>query len=223
MTADPLAALIIGLLGSTHCMGMCGGIASLLSLNKPNRPILVPVLYNLGRIISYMLFGALIGSTVSSIAEISSTNHILTWLRLVAAIFMVLLALYIGNWWKGLLFLEKLGGHLWVLISPIARSMLPIRKPIYALPCGFIWGWLPCGLVYSVLTWAAISGGALNGALVMLFFGLGTLPAMIAVGYSSAFLSKIQQSNVIRQTAAIMIFSYAIYTGYTVLNLLLLR
>ncbi len=167
-----------------------------------------------------MLFGALIGGAVSSLSDISSTNQVLSWLRLLAATFMILLALYIGNWWKGLLFVEKLGGYLWVLIAPIARSMMPIEKPIYALPCGFVWGWLPCGLVYSILTWSAVSGSAFNGAMLMFFFGIGTLPAMIAVGYSSTFLSKIKQSIFIRQTAAILILFYGIYTGYTVLKLL---
>ncbi|MCL9783279.1 sulfite exporter TauE/SafE family protein [Vibrio sp. S4M6] len=217
MTIDWLGAFFIGFLGSSHCIGMCGGIASLMTINHPGRKIVIPMLYNVGRLTSYALFGAIVGGTISTLAYTMSANHPLTWLRLVAAIFMILLALYLSNWWKGLVFTEKLGGILWQALTPVRKRVMPIKSPIYALPCGMVWGWLPCGLVYSALTWAAVSGGAVNGSLLMLAFGLGTLPAMFSIGYGANYFQRLKQSRLMRQTGALLILSYGIYTAYSVL------
>ncbi|NVD06661.1 sulfite exporter TauE/SafE family protein [Vibrio sp. JPW-9-11-11] len=220
MTPDWIGAFFIGLVGAGHCMGMCGGIASMLSMGQAQPSKLTPLFYNLGRLASYVLFGAIIGGTVSTISQVSQVNDVLVWLRLAAAIFMILLAGYIGRWWQGLLYVEKLGQSLWRLISPAAKSLLPLRSPTYAIPFGFVWGWLPCGLVYSTLTWAAVSGSATNGALVMLAFGLGTLPAMLLVGHTATQLNKLQSSHTFRHIVAVTILLYGLYTGYGALKLL---
>ncbi len=222
MTADWIGAFFIGLLGAGHCMGMCGGIASLLTLGEKRSdrlPILL-VFYNLGRIASYMLFGGLLGGLAASLSEFSTLNHALIWLRLIAAGLMIVLGLYVGRWWFGLLKLEKVGQKIWSFISPFGQSLLPLRKTWFALPFGFIWGWLPCGLVYSVLTWSVVSGSALSGALVMASFGLGTLPAMLLVGYGATRLKNIQQSLIFRHFAAIFIILYGLYTGYRAVSIL---
>lgn len=220
MSPDFLGAFVIGLLGAGHCMGMCGGIASLLTINQGSKAAAPLLMYNAGRLLSYMTFGAIIGGLVSSLATLASLNHFLLWLRLVAALLMVGLGLYVGRWWFGILKLEQLGQHVWKLISPAGKALLPLRKNWYALPFGFIWGWLPCGLVYSILTWAAVSGGFLQGALVMGAFGLGTLPAMLLVGFGATKIKQLQQSKIFRHIAAVCIIVYGLFTGYGAINML---
>ncbi|WGV99012.1 sulfite exporter TauE/SafE family protein [Vibrio sp. YMD68] len=220
MPIDWVGAFFIGLVGAGHCMGMCGGLASALSIGQQNPSAAIPLYYNIGRLLSYSVIGALIGSAVSSLVEFSQLNQALAWLRLVAALFMIILALYVGRWWFGLLAFEKLGQHFWKYISPLGQSLLPLKKPLHALPFGFVWGWLPCGLVYSMLTWAAVSGSAMNGALIMLCFGLGTLPAMLLIGYSASHLKRIQQSTLFRSVGAALILGYGVYTGYGALMIL---
>lgn len=213
MTLDWAAAFMVGILGSGHCMGMCGGIASLLNIHRQKPSVTIPLFYNVGRLISYSLFGAIIGGAVSSLALFSSNTHILTWLRLLAALFMILLGLHISNWWKGLVIIEKAGQYIWKYISPLGQSLLPLKSPMHALPYGFVWGWLPCGLVYSMLTWASVTGSAAHGALTMLFFGLGTLPSMLAIGYGSQWLSPFQTSRHIRRAGAALLITFGVYTA----------
>lgn len=223
MNGDVVAAFVVGLIGAGHCVGMCGGIASLLSIGQGKSSPLVPLYYNLGRIFSYALLGGVIGGAVSTVADVANLNQSFAWLRLVAALFMVLLACYIGRWWNGLLVIEKMGQSLWKLISPAGKKLLPLKHPSHAIPFGFIWGWLPCGLVYSTLTWAVVSGSSVNGALIMASFGLGTLPAMIAVGYGSRYFHNLQQSVIFRNVAAVLILGYGLFTAYGAVNLLLIQ
>ncbi|EEX92354.1 membrane protein [Vibrio orientalis CIP 102891 = ATCC 33934] len=220
MSPDWIGAFLIGLIGAGHCMGMCGGIASMLTIGQSQPSKTIPLFYNFGRLASYAFIGAIVGGTVASISEISSINNALTWLRLAAAVFMVLLACYIGRWWQGLLAIEKLGQSLWRVISPAGKSLLPLKSPVHAIPFGFIWGWLPCGLVYSTLTWSAVSGSALNGALIMAAFGLGTLPAMLLMGFGATYLHKLQQSQIFRNLGALILLTYGLYTGYGAIILL---
>lgn len=220
MSPDWIGAFLIGLIGAGHCMGMCGGIASMLTIGQTQPSKAIPLFYNFGRLASYAFIGAIVGGAVASISEISALNNALTWLRLTAAAFMVLLACYIGRWWQGLLAVEKLGQTLWRFISPAGKSLLPLKSPIHAIPFGFIWGWLPCGLVYSTLTWSAVSGSALNGALIMAAFGLGTLPAMLLMGFGATYLHKLQQSQIFRNLGALILLTYGLYTGYGAIILL---
>ena len=216
MTQDWIAAFLIGVLGAGHCMGMCGGIAGLMNLGQTSLKSswLNPLFYNLGRIASYSLIGALIGGSLSTIIQFSGINNSLAWLRVMSSLFMIILALYIGQWWQGLLHIEKIGQYIWKYISPIGQKLLPIKHPIYAIPFGFIWGWLPCGMVYSMLTWSAAAGSAEQGALVMLFFGLGTLPLMLAVGVSTGKLKVWIRRLFIRRLGASLLFIYGLFQLY---------
>jgi len=221
MTPDFLGAFVIGILGAGHCVGMCGGLSALLNLNSGSKNTFPPILfYNLGRILSYAIFGAIVAGFAASLSQLTSINDSLIWLRVLSAIMMIILGLYIGRWWFGLLRLEQLGQIIWKKISPLGRKLLPLKKSWYALPFGIIWGWLPCGLVYSALTWAAVSGSAINGALIMAAFGMGTLPAMVLVGAGAAKVKQLQQSRSFRSIAAISIICYGLYTGYGAMNML---
>ncbi|HDM8139136.1 TPA: sulfite exporter TauE/SafE family protein [Vibrio harveyi] len=222
MSPDFIGAFMIGLVGAGHCMGMCGGIASLLSMGAPNNKpsSSIPLFYNVGRLASYALIGAIVGGAISGLSELSGLTHSLAWLRFVAALFMILVALYIAKWWQGLLVIEKAGQHIWKFISPAGKRLLPLKHPMYAFPFGFIWGWLPCGLVYSALTWSAVSGDALNGGLIMLSFGLGTLPSMLAIGYGASHFQKLQKSLIFRNISALILISYGMYTAAGAMRML---
>lgn len=213
ITNDWLAALMIGFIGSAHCVGMCGGIASAVGLNSlvQHQRIATTFFYNLGRVSSYMVAGALVGGAISSAAGVVNDYQLLNWLRLLSAVVMIILALYIGKWWQGLVYVEKLGQHLWRHISPLSAKLLPLPSALHAFPLGLLWGWLPCGLVYSTLTWAAVSGSALNGSLIMLAFGVGTLPSMLLIGVGAAYINRLKNAVLFRQTGAVLLLVYGIY------------
>jgi sulfite exporter TauE/SafE len=87
---------------------------------------------------------------------------------------MIALGLYIGGWWFGLRQIEKVGGIIWQKIEPISRRFIPINSLFQAFILGALWGWLPCGLVYTILIWSISTSNAIEGGLLMLSFGLGT-------------------------------------------------
>lgn len=186
-----LSALLIGLAGGVHCVGMCGGIVGAFSYATPKNANLLPYTfaYNFGRIFSYTIAGYVTGWLGHIFA--SQVQQGIVILQFVSGVFLFLLAFYISGWWQGLAKIEKLGSTIWKHIQPFSKRLIPFKNPLYALPYGVIWGWLPCGLVYSVLTWSLASGSGNSGAQIMLGFGLGTLPVMLlmAMGFS-----KIQQT-----------------------------
>ena len=192
---DFIAALLIGLLGAGHCLGMCSGIASAITFSiqdkqKKSTSIISLLLYNLGRVSSYSLAGFFFAASSSTLIVWFGGKEALIYLRMFAAILMLMLALYIARVWHGLLKLEQAGQYVWRFIKPLAQPFIPLKHPLLAFPLGFLWGWLPCGLVYSTLSWAASSGDALNGLFIMLGFGLGTMPAMLTVGTFSHHLKQ---------------------------------
>ncbi|KJF80918.1 sulfite exporter TauE/SafE family protein [Photobacterium angustum] len=223
---DFYAAFLIGLMGAGHCIGMCGGVAAAITIGMPentknSKRWIYLLNYNLGRLVAYTVAGAIIGAMLASVASINGSNSPLIFMRFLAAIMMIILALYIGQWWFGLNKLERIGQVAWRYISPLATSFLPLKSPIKALPFGFFWGWLPCGLVYSTLTWAAVSGSALNGAIVMLAFGLGTLPAMLAVGGFATQLKIWLKNLYFKRISALLLMAYGIQTGYIAIKQIL--
>ena len=218
MNVDFYAAFLIGLMGAGHCLGMCGGVAAAVTLGMPgdqqSRRWPYLFCYNAGRLFSYMIAGAILGGAFAGMANYSGYTSSLVALRLVAAFMMILLALYIGQWWQGISRIERLGQGLWRRLAPKAQSLLPLKSPFAALPFGALWGWLPCGLVYSTLSWAAVSGGAFSGAGVMFAFGLGTLPAMIAVGGMAQQLQKWLKNHYVKRASALLLLAYGVHTGY---------
>ncbi|KXF80717.1 sulfite exporter TauE/SafE family protein [Enterovibrio coralii] len=218
--SDFIAAFMVGLLGAGHCLGMCGGVAAAVTIGTPQNKSKLPYLlyYNAGRLLSYGLIGAIAGGVISGIVGVTSFTQGLLWLRLVAAIMLILLALYIGRFWNGLSHIEKLGQHIWKHISPLASKLLPLKHAISALPFGMVWGWLPCGLVYSALSWAAVAGNATHGLLIMLAFGLGTLPAMILVGSAAEYMKGLLNNLIFRRFSSLILLMYGLITAYNVYN-----
>ena len=218
LTASFLAAFLIGLSGGAHCFGMCGGIVGALTLGlpaTPGRPFLgrLPFLlaYNLGRLFSYVVAGMLAGRVGAWATHLMAVHQAQLTLQLLAGLFMILLGLYLAGWWSGLARVEQAGGRLWRRIEPLGRRLLPVRTPARALGIGLVWGWLPCGLVYSTLVWAMGAGGALNGGLLMLCFGLGTLPALLAMGAFAATLAGFIRRPWVRQVAGALVIGFGIY------------
>lgn len=215
---DLIAAFAVGFMGSLHCVGMCGGISSALTAaispghNRTLKQQLgYQLLYSLGRITAYACAGAMIGLAGAALYD-QIPRHGPSYLRIFAGAMMILLGLYISGWWKILNQLERAGSRVWKHISPLTRRFIPVDRPDKALALGFLWGWLPCGLVYSALTWSLGSGGAGKGALLMLYFGLGTLPAMLSVGTFSQILSDFARGTGTRLFAALMLIGFGFWT-----------
>jgi len=159
----PAAAFLVGLLGSVHCVGMCGGIAGALALGvapqTPGLRRLAPFLlaYNLGRISTYALAGALAG-----------------------------------------------------VLGAALSGLVPARTPARAFALGTLWGWLPCGMVYAVLAWSVTTAHALDGAVLMAAFGLGTLPMLLTLGAASRWLGARARNPLVRQLAGLALIAMGI-------------
>ncbi|WP_305856074.1 sulfite exporter TauE/SafE family protein [Balneatrix alpica] len=211
---DLWAALLIGLMGGSHCLGMCGGLMTAVALQSPQRRPSLLLSYNLGRISSYMLAGALVAGLGSLLG-----NHGWQFLRLFAAIMLILMGLYIAGWWAALTHLERWGQRLWRHISPYTRKLLPVRHNGQALLLGICWGWLPCGLVYSTLSWSLSSGSSVEGALLMGAFGLGTLPSMLATGWFAQQMKGWMQKPWLRRLSGLIIIAWGLYSLRFLLHL----
>lgn len=218
MFHDPyilISAFMLGLLGSGHCLGMCGGLSSALGLNTlPNQPKQTTVnlqifTYNLGRILSYTLAGLIVGSIGFIISKQLSA---LTILRYLAAIMLILMGLYIGKWFNGIVYTEKVGKWLWPLIQPLSKRFIPVRNARDALIVGVVWGWLPCGLVYSALIWASLEASLPGSGLIMLCFGLGTLPAMLATGLFAQQFNHFVKQNWFRNSSGLLMVGFGVWS-----------
>lgn len=202
------AALAIGFFGSSHCVGMCGGISSALGMAVPGqKPAWGQLVsYSAGRLGSYALMGAIAGALGAAALPT------LTPLRIIAGLMLIAMALYIAGWWRGLVWLERGGAHLWRYLQPLSRQLLPVNSAPRALALGSIWGWLPCGLVYSALTYALAQGGSAQAALAMFAFGLGTVPAMFATGAAGARVRALVQRPKVRLLMALLILLFGFWT-----------
>ncbi len=211
------AAFMVGLLGAGHCVGMCGGITSALVFSLPasvrgnwRRTLPYLLSYNAGRILSYSIAGMLVagvGMLAGNLLPVQQTQQALL---VIAALFMIAMGLYLGGWWNGLLKLEKAGGWLWNRIRPVAQKLMPVASPAQAFVMGLVWGWLPCGLVYSVLIWALAAGSVLKGGLLLASFGLGTLPTLLLTGSAAGFLARRIQSKRVRQFSGFLILAFGV-------------
>ncbi|MGB5245940.1 MAG: sulfite exporter TauE/SafE family protein [Woeseia sp.] len=200
------AAFAAGFFGSTHCIAMCGAIVLLFEGQNAQQGGLVRRLtYNSGRMLFYVTLGLFAGA--SGALLIAGFAQGLMVLRWIAGILLVLLGINLAFDWQALRFLELAGAAIWKRLSPLARHVLPIRSLPSALAAGFLWGALPCGLVYSAVALAATGGSAAAGGLVMFAFWLGTLPALLFAGASAERLYRFKSRPAFRRIAgALMIF-----------------
>lgn len=214
-----LPMLLMGLISSGHCIGMCGGIMGALTLAIPasasHKRWGILLAYNLGRITSYSVMGLLVGlfTQVFFAGQLGApVNGSL--LRVLAGCLLVMMGLYLADWWRGLTYLEALGRHLWIHIQPLGKKLFPVTNLPKAFLLGGIWGWLPCGLVYSALALAMAQSAPWLAAGSMLAFGLGTLPMVLVAGVAAQQLTRLLQLRPIRFSLAVLIIFYGLWTIY---------
>ncbi|KXU38825.1 cytochrome biogenesis protein [Ventosimonas gracilis] len=212
LATSVLAALALGLLGGGHCLGMCGGLMGAFSLGigakQKSRRLRLLLACNLGRALSYSAAGLLLGLLGGALAN----SPALLALRLLAALLLIGMGLYLAGWWSFLPSIERLGAGLWQGIAPLTRRLLPISSVPRALLLGALWGWLPCGLVYSTLLWSASQGSAGKSALLMLAFALGTWPVLLVTGLAAQRLTALLRRAGIRRASGLLIILFGLWS-----------
>lgn len=213
-----LALFIVGLLGAGHCAGMCGGVVGALSLQATagSPPFAIHLAYNLGRIASYAIAGLLVGAFGQLVGDLLPLQR---GLYLLASLMLVAMGMYLLGLTRSLAWIERAGQTLWRRIQPLTRRFLPVRGVAQALPLGVLWGWLPCGLVYSALTTALASGSTAQGGLLMLAFGLGTLPNLLLAGLLLARFRRFAQARATRVVAGLLVMGYGLFGLFNLLRL----
>ena len=209
--ATIFTAFGLGLLSSAHCVGMCGGIMGALTMAIPasakRRRWQLLLSYNFGRIGSYTLMGLLLGFFAGGLSALGGA----VWLRVLAGVLLIAMGLYLANWWRGLVYLERVGKYFWAYLQPLGRGLMPVSSVSKAFALGMLWGWLPCGLVYSALVLALAATSPWEGAMGMVFFGLGTLPVMLVMGLASGSLLRRLQTRGVRSAAGVMLIVFGLW------------
>ena len=212
MEPSLLLMLTMGLLGSAHCVGMCGSIAGALALSLPREcrddPLCLAryiAIYNLGRLLTYAIAGAVggaLGAVLSGAEHLPMLHQGARWL---ASLVLIAAGLYLTGWLPQLSRMERIGEPLWRRIEPLGRRLLPLRRPSDALWFGLIWGWLPCGLVYYALLLTTSTEGPVQGAMHMALFGLGTLPAVGGVGLAAGWFTVLARNPRLKQIGGLVL------------------
>jgi hypothetical protein len=208
-----LTLFLLGFFGGGHCVGMCGGLSSAFALQLPpglNRAGLI-VLLNLGRISSYVFIGLLVGAIGQVGISLDQTRWLQNGLYLSANLLLLFLGLYLAGISSLATRIESIGRPVWKRLNPLLNRLLPIQSVPACFGVGMLWGWLPCGLVYSASLYALGSGNALEGGLYMLAFALGTLPNLLAMGLFAAQLKNFLQRKTVRLAAGLLVAAWALW------------
>ena len=208
-----VSVFLVGLLGGVHCVGMCGGIVTALSLSSATGRPAVPMLltYNFGRIASYALAGAIVGAIGTSTILLERFVPAERVLYGLANIMLILLGLYLAGLSRAVLALERMGSMVWARLQPLMKRFIPVRTLPQAFFTGAVWGWLPCGLVYSVLISALATASAAHGALLMLAFGAGTLPNLLAMGLFAQRLQTLTRKPGVRLATGLLVAAFGVW------------
>ncbi|MCI0506029.1 MAG: sulfite exporter TauE/SafE family protein [Gammaproteobacteria bacterium] len=211
-------AFLVGIASTLHCVGMCSGIAGGLSVSLPHQVRLEKqqhlsflLAYNIGRITSYAIAGALAGLFSSTLFDLLNPALVHLFVHLASTLILALIALYLMGIFPKFSSLQYLGKPLWKYLEPLGRKLLPVKTLPKAFYFGIVWGWLPCGLVYSILVWSMTSGSIWYSALVMFSFGLGTIPTLLVAGYLSTYLLSINKLPVVRGVIGCTLLVVAIF------------
>jgi sulfite exporter TauE/SafE len=216
-SADLWTIFLVALLGSIgHCIGMCGGFVVAYSTSKigPDHSKLFQTfahsLYSLGRIVSYMFIGALFGYLGSQISFSMTSKGVLF---IIVGILMILIGISLSGKLKFLTVIEHSLAQSRIF-KKLFKSVIQSKSLASFFYMGILNGLIPCGLVYFFATAAIASGSALMGAVVMLVFGLATVPALFILGMISGFISQMSWRKYILTVAAVIISLYGLYTGF---------
>lgn len=199
-------AFFVGLLGSGHCFGMCGGIAAGLGSisvhaegaegSEGTRPRAISaLLFNFGRILSYAALGLISAWILFRVGKVLNVPQWSMILRLLTALMIFLIGLQFLFNWQTLAGIERAGAKVWKYILPLAVRASSLPGGTGRLLLGLCWGLLPCGLVYSILLTASAANSPVSGALVMLAFGVGTLPSMLGMSLAAPALAAMLSDN----------------------------
>lgn len=210
-----VAAMLLGFAASGHCLAMCGGISAALGVataNGPNgkpRPSLL-VAYQLGRILSYAIAGGLLGAALGFVLSWIDVEALRVALRALSAAALVAAGLVAFGALRdpG----SRIGKLVWPKIAPLGRRLLPVTSIRRALGFGMVWGWMPCGFAYTVMIIAALEHDALRSAATMLAFGVGTAPAMLAVGFGAQKAAGFAAGSTGRRVAGTVLIGSAALT-----------
>lgn len=214
-----LVAFAVGLLSALHCIGMCGGIMGALSVALPESTRAQPArligflaAYNLGRVLSYGVAGALAGGLGLTVVSGTGSGEVGRALRLAAALLMILAGLNLAGWLPAVGRLERLGTPLWRRLEPLAHRLVPVRTPGRAALYGAVWGWLPCGLVYAMLGVAAGQATVAGGAGVMAAFGAGTLPTVLLAGLFAGRVYRLRRRPLLQRVGGLAVAGVGLAT-----------
>lgn len=214
-----LVSFAVGLLSALHCIGMCGGIMGALSVALPESTRAQPArligflaAYNLGRVLSYGVAGALAGGLGLTVVSGTGSGEVGRALRLAAALLMILAGLNLAGWLPAVGRLERLGTPLWRRLEPLAHRLVPVRTPGRAALYGAVWGWLPCGLVYAMLGVAAGQATVAGGAGVMAAFGAGTLPTVLLAGLFAGRVYRLRRRPLLQRVGGLAVAGVGLAT-----------
>lgn len=211
-------AFSMGLLGSTHCVAMCGGVVSVLSSAAPQSPqpsARSPywLAYNTGRVASYALLGALVGALGSVSRMLLPLDVVRFGLRSLAIVTMLAVGMHLAGLPSLVRIFESAGAPLWRRLAPLARRFMPLRSPLHALALGALWAFMPCGLLYGALAFAASSESPATGAAMMLAFALGTLPIMLTMSALASRVASALARGWVRRTAGITVLAFGVWSS----------
>jgi sulfite exporter TauE/SafE len=217
------AALLAGLAASGHCLGMCGGIAGALAMRRPDATFGAKVghalAYNLSRVASYAFAGALAGLLGRTLLKAVDVAPLSLALRVLAGLVMLAAAGRLLFGWRLLDPLEAAGARAWRRITPWAGRRSRQGGIAGAVGLGLAWGWLPCGMTYSMLLLAATTASAVTGAGVMLAFGLGTLPSMVTATVAFERVARTLSARAtLRNVAGVLLFGFGLWTAGNALH-----
>ncbi len=211
--ADLLVPFLAGLLGGVHCAGMCGGLVGAFALGLPgdHNPLAVQVACNLGRVMTYVVLGALAGALGAGTLLFAEALPMQKILFALSCAVLLTMGLYLAGLFPRFAEVERMGRAPWRRVQPLLARVLPIRSPTSALAAGILWGFLPCGLVYSAVVLALTSASATQGALVMAAFGAGTLPNLLAMGLLAHRLQPFLQDRRMRAVAGVVLMAAGVW------------
>ena len=226
-TFDPLygMAFITALLGSGHCLGMCGPLVAALSLSGPGRGrdgaaggsiatgTIFHLLYSTGRILTYTALGALVGWFGSALAYTQNLVLVTALALIFSDLFIIVVGLATAGAFRRLNVMGLRFPAPTALVTALVARLAVLPPTLRALPVGLLMGFLPCGFLYAMFIAAAQSADGLRGALTMLAFGLGSVPALLLFGSAATWLSGKARGRML-QAAGVMVVAIGLYNLY---------
>ena len=217
-------AFITGLLGSGHCVGMCGGLVAALSLSDTGQRggVLFHLLYNIGRITTYTAVGWFVGWLGSALAYANSMVDTARVLLISSDIFVILLGLGSAGFFSSLklnVMQLEFPGPISQIIAVVSR-LKKLPPPLASLPLGLIMGLLPCGFLYAMIIAAGQSAAPDKGAFIMFAFGLGNMPALFLFGSAAHWLTTSKRAAMLRWAGVLVAImgAYNLYRHLVITN-----